>query len=105
MNPELQHYLQQNFQLPIAINEMKDAENFLAEKINALIKDDFNLLIQILYRIDVNEARLKQVLKDNPNEDAGKIIAALLIERQLQKINTREQFKRKNDNFSDEEKW
>ncbi len=105
MNPELQHYLQQNFQLPIAINEMQDAENFLAEKINALIKDDFNLLIQILYRIDVNETRLKQVLKDNPNEDAGKIIAALLIERQLQKINTLEQFKRKNDNFSDEEKW
>ena len=105
MNPELQHYLQQNFQLPIAINEMQDAEKFLAEKINALIKDDFNLLIQILYRIDVNETRLKQVLKDNPNEDAGKIIAALLIERQLQKINTREQFKRKNDNFSDEEKW
>ena len=105
MNPELQHYLQQNFQLPIAINEMQDAENFLAEKINALIKDDFNLLIQILYRIDVNETRLKQVLKGNPNEDAGKIIAALLIERQLQKINTREQFKRKNDNFFDEEKW
>ena len=105
MNPELQHYLQQNFQLPIAINEMQDAENFLAEKINALIKDDFNLLIQILYRIDVNETRLKQVLKDNPNEDAGKIIAALLIERQLQKINTPEQFKRKNDYFSEDEKW
>jgi len=105
MNPKLQHYLQQNFQLPIAINEMQDAENFLGEKINSLIKDDFNLLIQILYRIDVNEARLKQVLKDNPNEDAGKIIAALLIERQLQKINTKEQFKRKNDNFFEDEKW
>ena len=105
MNPKLQHYLQQNFQLPITINEMQDAENFLGDKINSLIKDDFNLLIQILYRIDVNETRLKQVLKDNPNEDAGKIIAALLIERQLQKINIREQFKRKNDNFSEDEKW
>ena len=105
MNPKLQHYLQQNFQLPIAINEMQDAENFLGEKINSLIKDDFNLLIQILYRIDVNETRLKQVLKDNLNEDAGKIIASLLIERQLQKINTQEQFKRKNDNFSEDEKW
>ena len=105
MNPALQHYLQQNFQLPIAINEMQDAQKFLGEKINSLIKDDFNLLIQILYTIDVNETRLKQVLKDNPNEDAGKIIAALLIERQLQKINTREQFKRKNDYFSEDEKW
>lgn len=105
MDQELQHYLQQTFQLPIAINEMQDAENFLAEKINALIKNDFNFLVQILYRIDVNEARLKQVLKENPNEDAGKIIAALLIERQLQKINSRKQFKQKDDNFSEEEKW
>jgi hypothetical protein len=105
MNPELQLYLQQNFELPMAIKEMQDVENFLAAKINTLIKDDFNFLVQILYRIDVNESKLKQVLKENPTEDAGKIIAALLIERQLQKINTRKQFKNKDNNFSEEEKW
>ena len=105
MNKELQYYLQQTFQLPIAINKIPDVENFLAEKINALIKNDFNFLIQILYRIDVNEARLKQVLKEHPTEDAGKIIAALLIERQLQKIETRKQFNKQEDDFSGEEKW
>ena len=105
MNPELQHYLQQNFQLPIAINEMQDAENFLAKKINALIKDDFNLLIQILYRIDVNETRLKQVLKDNPNEDAGKIIARLIIERQQQKAISRNKFKQAENGIDEAEKW
>lgn len=105
MNLELQYYLQQTFQLPIAISKMQDVEIFLAEKINALIKNDLNFLLQILYRIDVNEARLKLVLKENPREDAGKIIAALLIERQLQKINTRQRFNKQDDHFSDEEKW
>ena len=105
MHKELQYYLQQTFHLPGTVNEMQDAENYLAEKINELIKNDFDHLVQILYRIDVNEVRLKQVLKDNPNEDAGKIIATLIIEKQLQKMANRQQFSRQDDNFSEEEKW
>jgi hypothetical protein len=105
MNQELQYYLQQTFQLPAKIHSMPEVEFFLAEEINELIKNNFNLLVQILYRVDVSEDRLKQVLKSNVGEDAGKIVAALIIERQLQKIESRRQFGRKNDNFSDEEKW
>jgi hypothetical protein len=105
MDNELQFYLQQNFQLPEIVNDLGDAENYIAEKINELIKNDFNHLIQVLYRIDVNEARLKQVLKDNPYEDAGKIIAALIMERQLQKIKSRKQFNQQNNKGNNEEKW
>ena len=105
MDQELQYYLQQTFHLPGKINNIPEAENFLAEEINELIKNDFNHLVQILYRIDVNETRLKQVLNSNPNEDAGKIIAALIIERQLQKIKSRQEFTQKDNDFSDEEKW
>ena len=105
MHKELQYYLQQTFHLPGTVNEMQDAENYLSEKINDLIKNDFHHLVQILYRLDVNEAKLKQVLRDNPNEDAGKIIAALIIERQLQKIESRRQSIQQNDSFSEEEKW
>ena len=105
MDNELQFYLQQNFQLPEVVNDLGDAENYMTEKINELIKNDFNHLIQVLYRIDVNEARLKQVLKDNPNEDAGKIIAALIMERQLQKIKSRKQFNQQNNKGNNEEKW
>jgi hypothetical protein len=54
-----------------------------------LILSDFNALIGILYRIDVNEARLKELLKIKAGEDAGKIMARLIIERQWQKIQTR----------------
>lgn len=73
--------------------------------INQLIQTDFQKLISLLYRIDVSEPKLKQLLHQHPQEDAGKIIAALIIERQVQKIKTRQQFRRRDDNFTGEEKW
>jgi hypothetical protein len=105
MNQELHFYLQQTFQLPVTINEMEEAENYLADKINGLIKNNFDHLVYILYRVDVDEAKLKNVLKENPQQDAGKIIARLLIERQLQKIILRKQFTKKEDGINEEDKW
>ena len=68
------------------------------------ITNNFEKLISLLYRVDVSERKLKQMLNENKNSDAGKIIAELIIERQLQKIKTRNEFK-KRDDVSDEEKW
>jgi hypothetical protein len=75
----------------------------LEDGINDLIVHNFEKLVQLLYRIDVNEAKLKAMLADNTNEDAAKIIAALIIERQLQKIKSRAEFKKNND--PSEERW
>ena len=60
--------------------------------INDLINNDFNALVQLLYRVDVNEKKLKELLKQNENADAGVIIADLIISRQLQKIESKKQF-------------
>ncbi|MEP7236651.1 MAG: hypothetical protein ABI685_02260 [Ferruginibacter sp.] len=79
--------------------------NQLAGYINRLIKNDFDKLIAYLYRIDVNEQKLKVLLQQNPNEDAGNIIATLIIERQEQKIKTREQFSQRDNDLDEEEKW
>ena len=105
MNTELQYYLQQNFAMPGTVLEMQDAEIFLADKMNELIKNNFNYVIQLLYRIDISEVKLKQLLKDNPTEDAGKIIAQLIIERQQQKMVSRNSFSKKPSRFYEEEKW
>ena len=78
---------------------------FLTEKINYLIVNDFNKLIYILYRADINENKLNKLLAENKKEDAGKIIAALFIQRQLEKIKSREESKLNNQNISDEERW
>ena len=73
--------------------------------INYLIEHDFQKLVSVLYRVDVNEKKLKHLLKENIGEDAGLIIADLIIERQLQKIKSRQQFRERDNNISDEEKW
>ena len=65
----------------------------LAAYINHLIQADFEKLVSLLYRIDVSENKLKYLLNENPGEDAGKIIAGLIIERQMQKIKFRRQYK------------
>jgi hypothetical protein len=75
------------------------------QQINELIEEDFPKLVFILYRLDVSEVKLKQLLKDYPNLNAGKVIAELIIERQLQKINTREIFHQDNTEIDENDKW
>ena len=83
-----------------------DLRQIVADYINPLISNNFNKLISILYRLDINESKLKQLLNDNPAEDAGMIIADLIIERQMEKIKSRKQFNKKGENNIDEnEKW
>jgi hypothetical protein len=61
----------------------------LISLINELINTDFNALIQLLYRIDVDEKKLKNLLKEKKDTDAALLIADLIISRQLQKIATK----------------
>ena len=73
-----------------------DLENHLAVYINELIDKDFNKLVNLLYRIDISEQKLKIALQ---NEDktisSSKTIAKLIIERQLQKLEFRKKFSKK----------
>lgn len=77
----------------------------LSIHINDLIKNNFEMLLALLYRIDVSEKKLKDVLSNNQASDAGDIIADLIIERQQQKITFKKQFTSKSSGNSNEEKW
>ena len=76
----------------IQVTPSNDLRNQLISFINDLINEDFHALVQLLYRIDVNEKKLKELLKQNENADVALIIADLIISRQLQKIETKKQF-------------
>ncbi|HEU4573946.1 MAG TPA: hypothetical protein VFS36_03015 [Chitinophagaceae bacterium] len=91
-------------ELPVQLSE-DELRQQLAAYINELIIHDFNKLVVLLYRIDVSEAKLSNLLKENTKQDAGKMIAGLIIERQAQKIKTRRQFRQPDNDWSDEEKW
>lgn len=103
----MEKYLNETFDLSIPVNSTREESAvFLADRINYLIINDFSALIQILYRMDVSEQKIKTLLKENPGSDAGRIIAALIIERQMQKIKSRQQTGRDDKNNMDEtERW
>jgi hypothetical protein len=82
---------------------LEELEALLAERVNTLIQKDFGALVQLLYRVDVSEAKLRLLLQENGGEDAAKLIARLILERQWQKIETRRQYRR--EPGGDEERW
>ena len=77
----------------------------LRSAISVLIAGDFQQLIYVLYRVDVNERKLKYLLQENVGEDAAVIITDLIIERQLEKIKSRREFTRQDDDIDEEDKW
>ena len=77
----------------------------LAAHIHFLINNDFEKLVSILYRLDVNEKKLKVLLEEKNTDDAGLLIADAIIERQLQKIISRKKFSDFNKDIPEEEKW
>lgn len=71
---------------------MHDLQLYLTKYINKLIEQDFERLVSILYKIDVDENKLKRILREQTGTDTADIIANLIIERQLKKIETRKQY-------------
>ena len=86
----------------ISFGELKEK---LSQHINDLIDSDFQKLVAVLYRVDVSEHKLKTLLNENAVENAGSLIADLIIERQFQKIKFRQQFRKQNNDIDEHEKW
>lgn len=76
----------------------------MADFINELIEKDFSRLVQLLYRLDVSEDKLKSVLIEHPTGDAGGLIAQLIMERIAQREIAKNMFTQKAE-IPEEEKW
>lgn len=67
----------------------------LTQFIDHLIQNDFNRLLSILYRVDISEEKLKRKLAENKDQQfSSKIIAQMLIDRELEKIISRAKYKK-----------
>lgn len=86
---------------------IKDEKLFaeLSAYINQLINNDFERLVTLLYRIDVDEKKLRSILTFQHGINSGDTIATLIIERQLQKIKSRRENRRDINDISEEESW
>ena len=80
-------------QYKLSPEDFSEIRSRLTTLISNLLDSDIQGLLNLLYRIDVSELKVKTILATaNPGEMAKKI-AALIIKRQIQKINTRMKYK------------
>ena len=106
MEKEVIQSLERNLEIQLAdiVTEEK-VKQLISERVNYLIQHDFAQLTQLLYRIDINETKLKRLLSEAGEKYAADIIAALIIERQIQKLESRKLFKEREDDISEEDRW
>lgn len=83
-----------------------ELQQLLADRLQAIISSDFQQFIYLLYRIDVSEKKVEAIIQEAAAVQTTPYlaIAALIIERQLQKIETRAAF-RQQPPEDEEEKW
>ena len=92
--------------LEIDLAEKRSIEElklFLSGYISHLISNNPDKLVSILSRVDVSEKMLKANLQ-NQEENASSIMAQMIIDRQMEKIKTRQHY-RSSDDISEDEKW
>ena len=83
-----------NFNDHLTLEELKI---FLAEKIAIMMNTNMNLLLSTLYRIDIDENKVRGLFSGKIKEDIPQGLASLIIDRQLQKLYFRNKYK--NDNL------
>lgn len=68
-------------------------EDFLVRQVNYLLDHDFNHLLNALYRIDISENQVKNLLELSSSEEIALNIARAIIEREKQKVITRARYR------------
>ncbi|MFN0292163.1 hypothetical protein [Pedobacter helvus] len=74
-----------DFELPEDISENQLRE-VLIKAFEYLVEEDFAKLVQILYRADVDQDKLKALLENAENSSSAEVIADAYIARQKAKL-------------------
>lgn len=75
-------------------DRLEEFRKYLTKKMKYLLDNNFNLLINTLYRIDISEKKLSELFASKDKELIPERLADLIIERQIQKINIRKRYKK-----------
>jgi hypothetical protein len=83
--------ISENISLIPAANlvSLEEFKKYLTEKLKFLLDEKFDILVNILYRIDISEKKLSQLFSGKNRDSIPASLADLIIERQLQKIRLR----------------
>jgi len=81
--------LQKYFDEDIKASSYEQLKQWLTNEIIKLLMNDMEKLLNILYRIDVNEKKVKEVFAQNNPTLIAPLLAEMLIEREMGKAETR----------------
>lgn len=70
-------------------NNYEQLKESLTSRIIFLLLNEMEKLLHILYRIDVNEKKVKEAFAQNNPKNIAPILAELIIERETQKVISR----------------
>lgn len=71
----------------------EEFRNYLIVKLKEMYEHNYELLLNTLYRIDVSETKLSELFSSKHGDNITERLADLIIERQLQKIRFRQQYR------------
>ncbi|MEQ8904757.1 hypothetical protein [Ekhidna sp.] len=74
-------------------NEFDRLEDFLTQQVNYLLDHDLNKLLNALYRIDIPENQVKNLLQQSQQGTIARNMAKAIIERERQKVINRQQYR------------
>ena len=75
------------------LTSLDEFRKYLTNKLKILLDEKFETLVNILYRIDINEKKLSELFSGQNRDFIPATLADLIIERQLQKIKLRKLYK------------
>lgn len=72
---------------------LDDLRRFVASHVARLLASNPQLLMSLLYRIDVRESLVRSVMTTEPPERIPDRLADLVVSRQLEKVRTRRRYR------------
>lgn len=85
-----------------SFDDLDQLKKYLTSKIKELLDTNYEKLINILYRIDINEDKLNELFGTKNRDYIPEHLAELIIERQLQKIKFRNAYRETNKRISED---
>ena len=72
---------------------LEEFRKYLTARMKEMLENNYNLLINTLYRIDISEKKLSQLFSSKNKESIPEKLTELIIERQIEKINFRKRYR------------
>lgn len=82
-------------QLP-QVPENRDREGLakaIAPKVSQLLNRDFEKFLQLCYRLDLGEGKVREILNKCPPEDITERMSLAIVDRQLLKVHFRKKYR------------